>query len=350
LVFAAFLVNRVLSGAAEAAASGADEALAYDSLAREGDARDWGRVLDWQIRCQAIGFMLAMSLGAAIYDPTLMQRLADWLGLGWRVTQEATLRLPLYGSLGMALVTLGITLGMKEVPDGPGHEPGRGTGRVMLDAFRLTLRAGMWIVRTPMALAVILFGLLFDHTVRMFLTLTSQYYRMIQLPEAVFGLIGSGMAMVGIFAPRLFLWLSQAHGPAFNAALLGALALAGFWGLSLVLPFWGLVPAVLLIVVMHGQGFLVSRYLNEITESRQRATVLSFKGLSYNLGYGLVGLLYSLLLALLRGRLDPALVPGALGDLENAAFIKSLGWFPWYFALLFAAFWLVSRIRLRGRP
>ena len=38
LLFAVFLVNRVLSGAAEAAASGADEAIAYDSLKNEGDA------------------------------------------------------------------------------------------------------------------------------------------------------------------------------------------------------------------------------------------------------------------------------------------------------------------------
>jgi len=40
-LFVIFLANRVLSGAAEAAASGADEAIAYDSLKKEGDARDW---------------------------------------------------------------------------------------------------------------------------------------------------------------------------------------------------------------------------------------------------------------------------------------------------------------------
>ena len=36
LLFVLFLLNRVLSGAAEASASGADEALAYDSLVAEG--------------------------------------------------------------------------------------------------------------------------------------------------------------------------------------------------------------------------------------------------------------------------------------------------------------------------
>ena len=43
LLFAVFVVNRILSGAAEAAASGADEALAYDALQAEGMADQWGR-------------------------------------------------------------------------------------------------------------------------------------------------------------------------------------------------------------------------------------------------------------------------------------------------------------------
>jgi hypothetical protein len=49
LIFAVFLVNRVLSGLAEAMASGADEAIAYDSLLAEGRAEDWPRVLSLQM-------------------------------------------------------------------------------------------------------------------------------------------------------------------------------------------------------------------------------------------------------------------------------------------------------------
>jgi len=41
VIFIVFLVNRVLSGLAEAAASGADEAIAYDSLAAKGDPGQW---------------------------------------------------------------------------------------------------------------------------------------------------------------------------------------------------------------------------------------------------------------------------------------------------------------------
>jgi MFS family permease len=46
IIFMVFLVNRVLSGLAEAAASGADEALAYDSLKADNKEEQWGKVLE----------------------------------------------------------------------------------------------------------------------------------------------------------------------------------------------------------------------------------------------------------------------------------------------------------------
>jgi hypothetical protein len=98
---------------------------------------------------------------------------------------------------------------------------------------------------------------------------------------------------------------------------------------------------------MYLLNFFLSHYLNRITESGQRATVLSFKGLSLNLAYGLIGLLYSLLLALLRRRIEVS--PNDLGaqGVENAVFIQSIAWFPWYFLLAFAALVVFARFRLR---
>ena len=50
LLFILFLLNRLLSGAAEASASGADEALAYDSLASDGRSSEWPMVLERVMR------------------------------------------------------------------------------------------------------------------------------------------------------------------------------------------------------------------------------------------------------------------------------------------------------------
>jgi len=101
-------------------------------------------------------------------------------------------------------------------------------------------------------------------------------------------------------------------------------------------------------VVMYMGRFFQSHYLNLITASHQRATVLSFKGLSFNLAYGLIGLLYAILLATLRPRID-ASQPGLEHTaLENLVFIKSIGWFPWYFLFTMAVLLVIARRQLKN--
>jgi MFS family permease len=351
MLFYLFLANRVLSGSAEAAASGADEALAYDSLKKEGDPEDWGKVLVKQMGFRSIGFVVAMSLGAAVYDPELMGHVANWFGLNVSLSQNITLRFPLYLTLATAIATLCITLAMKKIaPQGTekkntGKERTGEKGRESLvNAMKLTLEAGAWILKTPFALVIIATGLIFDHVLRMMITLSSQYYRLIDLPESLFGLIGSGLALLGLFIPRIALKLAEKHTPTFNMGIMAIVTLAGFLGITLFLPFLGLIPMVLLSSVMYFLGFFVSHYLNRMTDSSQRATVLSFKGLSFNLAYGLIGLFYSLLLGLLRSRTSETNLDLTGQALENSVFMQSLGWFPWYFTgtllllLIFAAY------------
>jgi MFS family permease len=350
LLFTVFLFNRILSGAAEAAASGADEALAYDSLAGEGDVRSWGRVLEKQMRVQSAGYILAMSLGAAVYDPQLVEGVLRWAGVSVKVTQTTTLRFPVYLTLAMALLTLLTALRMHEVSSDVADCAQRTDGkcrRSVRRAFTLTGQTGAWILQTPVALVVILAGLVFDSCVRMAVTLGSQYYRLIQLPEATFGLIGSAMAMVGLFIPRLARRLTESRSPQFNLALLALLTGAGLGGMTLFVPFAGIIPVFLLAAVMYLLRFFQSHYLNRITDSSQRATVLSFRGLSLNLAYGLIGILYSVLVASLRNAAGTE--TGLFGNaLENRVFIASMQWFPWYFLVLLSALAIVAGSKLRG--
>ena len=350
LLFAVFLANRVLSGTAEAAASGADEALAYDSLKKEGNATEWPRVLEKQMRLQSIAYMGAMSLGAAVYDPALMQRVASWLGLNIVFTQDMTLRFPLLLTLAMAILTLWTTLQMQE----PNHKPVAGNptadgyGNSIVQAFRLTSEAGHWIFKTPFALVIILAGLLFDNCIRMLVTLTSQYYRLINLPEASFGLISSGISVLGLFIPWLALKMVNKRSAVFNLWVMVSLTLVGLIGVTFVWPIIGLLPVILIRIVMYLQNFFQSHYLNRITHSEQRATVLSFKGLSFNLAYGLIGVLYSLLLALLRSRATRTETFLSATDLENLVFVQSLTWFPWYFILTMVAMLMFARWKLKN--
>ena len=349
MLFAIFLVNRVLSGSAEAAASGADEAIAYDTLKKEGDTREWPRVLERQMRIQSIAYIGAMSLGAAVYDPALMQRLVDMLGLNIHLTQDITLRFPLYLTFIMAVLTLLTTLKLHEKKPWfePEHDSSEEFGTSIIQAFKLTLQAGGWILKTPFALVIILAGLMFDNCIRMVITLGSQYYRLINLPEASFGVIGSGFALLGLIVPWLAYKMVNRYSPAYNLGVMAIVSIIGLFGITFFLPIIGLLPMALLFVVMYMGRFFQSHYLNHITASHQRATVLSFKGLSFNLAYGLIGVLYSILLVFLRPQLAVSHPDLSRIAIEDLVFKESIGWFPWYFLLTLVALLVVARRQLK---
>lgn len=335
LLFSVFLVNRVLSGLAEASASGADEALAYDALKQEGMEKEWGRVLEVQMRVQSVAFIVAMITGGLVYDPEVMGKLANLLGLGLTVTQDTTLRIPLVMTLGFGLLTLASAMAMEEpgVSDQGGHLS-------TADAFRKTLDAGRWILSTSFALNVILAGLIFDGVMRMVITLASQYYRVIGIPEASFGLIGALVAAMGIVVPRIARHLTETHTPLFNLMVLFVVTLVSLFWMTLFAPYLGVVPALMLFGSMSMVSFFVSHYLNSLAASEVRATVLSFKGLAYNISYGLLGVLYAVLVSLRR---SPVLsdTPSLSGQgLEDHLFMDTFCSFPITFVILMGFFLL----------
>ncbi len=328
LVFWVFLVNRVLSGLAEAAASGADEALAYDALKQQGNCDDWGRVLEVLARFQSLGFIIAMTTGAAIYDPALMEKLLGFFNIAVSLTQETTMRFPLYGTLILGLSACVATMGMKEIQTArPNLASDQGTDRIqeLKQAFFLTFKAGGWIISTPFVFAVILFGMLFDGTIRMVITLSSQYYRMIHLPESLFGIIGAGVAMLGFVIPKIARHIAENRPPATGVWITALLTLGGLTAMGFFWPWLGLIPALVTFSAMYFNGFFISFYINREAPSHHRATVLSFKGLSYNMAYGLLGVGYALVLKAKKNAGIPGLSDQAL---DNQVFQDSFFIFP----------------------
>ena len=88
-------------------------------------------------------------------------------------------------------------------------------------------------------------------------------------------------------------------------------------------------------------NFFSSHYLNNIAPSEHRATVLSFKGLSTNIAYAIVSLLYSGLIVALKSSHNTSLTTYD----EDAVFIESLHWFPAYFAVTLLMALLVYFLR-----
>jgi hypothetical protein len=142
--------------------------------------------------------------------------------------------------------------------------------------------------------------------------------------------------------------MSNRYTPRFNLAVLAVLTISGLYGMSLFVPVAGLVPAIVLFSAMYMTGFFVSNYLNRITASNRRATVLSFKGLSFNLSYGLLGILYSILLASLRPEIAATHTGVEPLALENIVFMASFKWFLWTFLGGLAVFLIFAAIKLKS--
>lgn len=334
LIFWAFLINRVMSGLAEAMASGADEAIAYDTLAANGLAHCWPRVLSLQMRLKSVGSILTAALGAFVYDPEIINRLLIWIGSATMVSQQQTMRYPVYLTLLLALLATLTSLLFVEKNHSTMEQTRAAFSDQLARAMAMTWEAGRWILKTPFALAVIVVGMYYDHILRLLITLTSQYYRLIHLPEASFGLIAAAMSLLGLYMPKLCEHLVERYSARQNMLFLLGVTIGSLIIMQGFYPYIGILAIVLVYVGLTMVSFFSSHYLNAITESSQRATVLSFKGMAYNLGYGMIGILFALLMQQMRS--GTTLTNPALSEalIEQQSFMLSIGWLPWYTILL----------------
>jgi MFS family permease len=325
LLFLLCLTNRLLSGVAEGMASGADEALVFDSLAESGRSAEWPKVLDQVTRSQSVGMVVAMLVGGAIYDPGFMNAIAGTLRLPGGLTQSTTLRFPIYLNLGTAAITLMVALSMREPSRKSTSSDLTAGDRPPVSketAIEAVLTAGAWIAHMPLALFVILAGLLLDSVARLFLTFSSSYFRLIDLPAASYGLIWAVLGALGFLVSPVARRMVQRGSPARNFFWVAIVTLAALAGLALRWRWGGVIFVFPLGASMVAIGFFLSYYLNALVESNRRATVLSFKGVAFNLGYGLVSLLFAFLLRALRD-----------GGSSEEIFGRTLIWLPLWLAL-----------------
>lgn len=287
ILFLLCVINRVCSGLSEACASGADEALAYDSLPNQGRAQAWDKLLATTMRWRSVGFVVAMILGGLLYDQHTINSI---LPTSVQLSANIVHRLPVAMVLCQALVCLVICWRMQE--------PTRAAaGSTLRHAIHLTISTARWAFSHRTILVAILIGVCIDSIVRNFATINSSYYRLINLPEWTYGFLGAALGILSWFVPSIAKYLNNRYSMLTN---FGLIALAAFLGLTALIPAWpiyGIIPAMFLMTIMGFLGFTISRVLHQEADSSKRATLLSVKGLIFNLGYGLFSLAFSGLLA-----------------------------------------------------
>ncbi len=135
--------------------------------------------------------------------------------------------------------------------------------------------------------------------------------------------------MLNFFVPEIARKLNARFSPLGVLGIAGTLAVAALALLAPAWPWFGVLPSMLLMTLLGLVGFTVSRHLHAAAESSQRATLLSVRGLAFNLGYGGFSLGFSLLLARMRDlHGDDAFRAALLWQLPAVAVVIAL-FFVW---------------------
>jgi MFS family permease len=318
-----FVINRILSGAAEACASGADEALAYDSLPEAERPVLWPRLMARLQRAMAVGFIISSISGSLLYTHEYVTAAAAFLGLP-EPSRALTLKVPLALNLLSAIACLITCLRMRE-PEAPEPLAHSLFVRTRL-AFRGIVTTGRWIWGSQAVLRLLVLGVVFDSIIRLFLTVSSNFYRLVGISESWYGVIGTASSLLGLLTAGMMELTCRRFSLAQNFA---GLALTVFGGLlAAAHPQPGWTGVILILPLMLGMRFLqfyLSHYLNAEVDSAHRATTLSFRGLTMNIAYGGMTLLFGWHTHWLAGQ-------SRLTSEDTRVFADSLAWWPWWFA------------------
>jgi hypothetical protein len=129
-------------------------------------------------RYQSLAFVFSSIAGALVYDPVALNKIGAWFGADWNLLPENTRLLPVALTLMSAITLFIASLGFREV------QHIRRTADEGIDTWQQIRETGRWLLNSPMPLALIACALVYDSAVRIVLTFTSSYYRLIDLPEA----------------------------------------------------------------------------------------------------------------------------------------------------------------------
>ena len=282
-LFTVCAVNRLLSGLAEAAASGADEALAYDSLKTVSEnskvlEKRWDDTLVSAMRWRSFFGVLAMLIGGFVFDHQSM------VGIFGEFPRILSLKLPVILCFISSCICIYLAFCLTDFRS-LGKE---GEHRVSLrEVGEGALSAAVWVVKTRWIAVLIIGAVIIDAVARTFVTLQSEYFRLLELPDYSFGIIGALVSLVGWVVPFYVKPLTRRFSPRVNVLIAGGIAVVALFGVSQFRGLGGVAAVFTVMASLIHLGFLLSRYINRDAPSEKRASILSVKNLSLNLGYGL---------------------------------------------------------------
>jgi MFS family permease len=318
-LFIFFLINRILSGLCEAASSGADEALVYDSLEKANLQNEWAETLEKTQRYTSLYFMFVLFVGAMIYDPNVIGKITQFFGYQGSISQENCIKLPIILNQIAAVFVLINALRFKET----WNQPAKIT-EAFRDSFKKVFTSIQWIKKSKIVILLLLIVMFSESLILQFLTLMQQYWKVINIPILFYGIIGSGLAFFASLVPTLGKYCFKRFQFKTNFSICYLNLIIAYILIALSIPYIGILPVILLYCTYQSIIYFNGCYIHDACEESYRATVLSVQSMLSFSKYGIVSILYSFLVAAISNNM--------IQDSLNLVFDRSLVAFPSYFA------------------
>ena len=318
-LFIFFLINRILSGLCEAASSGADEALVYSSLENANLENSWASTLEKTQRYTSLYFMFVLFVGAMIYDPNVIEKITHFFGYNGAIKQEDCIKLPIILNQIAAIFVLFHALKFKE-----NWVQSEKISKSFKDSFKKVFTSLKWIKKSKIIILLLLILMFSESLILQFLTLMQQYWKVIDIPILYFGIIGSGLAFCASMMPALGKYCFNRFPLKINFTICYLNLLIAYSLIALSVPFIGIVPVILLYCTYQCIIYFNGCYIHDACEESFRATVLSVQSMLSFSKYGIVSILYSVLVASVSNRIIQLSL--------SQVFEKSLIAFPIYFS------------------
>ncbi len=335
-LFMFFLVNRIISGLCEAASSGADEALVYNSLKKAKLEDSWSSTLEKTQRYTSLYFMFVLFVGAMVYDPTVIGKVASWFGYQGTILQEDCIKFPIILNQIAAFFVLFHALRFKE-----NWEQSEKITESFKDSFKKVFTSLQWIKKSKIVILLFCIVMLSESLILQFLTLMQQYWKAIDIPILYFGIIGSSLAFCASMVPALGKYCFKRFQFKTNFSICYLNLIIAYSLIALSIPYFGILPVILLYCTYQCIVYFNGCYIHDACEESYRATVLSVQSMLSFSKYGLISILYSFLVAALSNSMIQASL--------NQVFKKSLAAFPGYFAFSTISAFLIYRLFIRKK-
>ena len=335
-LFIFFLINRIISGLCEAASSGADEALVYDSLKKANLQGSWATTLEKTQRYTSLYFMFVLFLGAMVYDPNVIKTITHFFGFQGTITQEECIKLPIILNQIAAIFVLLHALRFKET-----WVQSQKVTQSFKDSFKKVFTSLQWIKKSKIVLLLLCILMFSESLILQFLTLMQQYWKVIDIPIFYFGIIGSGLAFFASLMPTLGKYCFQQFPLKTNFSLCYINLTIAYLLIAFSIPYYGILPVILLYCTYQCIVYFNGCYIHDACKESYRATVLSVQSMLSFSKYGMISLLYSILVASLSKDL--------VSDSLDQVFEKSLIAFPGYFVFSTISAFLFYQFLIRRK-